>query len=86
MVLSKVHISSKIRDKLGENGVAELTACLWPVDCQTCNRPLGADPPALLVDDMLAFATASLHHRRCQFFRMLPSPRAGTSDGCHSVR
>lgn len=66
MVLPKVQISSKIRDKLGEEGVSEVTACLWPVDCQTCNRPLGTEPPALLIDDMLMFASATLHHRRCQ--------------------
>ncbi|MEV4080262.1 hypothetical protein AB0J43_08235 [Nonomuraea fuscirosea] len=66
MVRSKAHISSKNGDKRGEGGVAELTTCLWPVDCQSRNRPLGADPPALLIDDMLAFATASLHHRWCQ--------------------
>ncbi|WP_031172797.1 hypothetical protein [Streptosporangium roseum] len=41
-------------------------ANLWPVDCQTCGRPLRDKPPALLVDDMIAFGIAALHHPACQ--------------------
>jgi hypothetical protein len=36
------------------------------VDCQTCGRSLGAKPPALCIDDVEDFATASLHHARCR--------------------
>ncbi len=66
MVLGNVLISPDTRANLGPAGVAELTASLWPVDCQTCGRPLGAQPPALAVDDVTAFAWASLHHQRCR--------------------
>ena len=66
MVLGNVLISPDTRANLGPAGVAELTASLWPVDCQTCGRPLGAQPPALAVDDVTAFAWASLHHKRCR--------------------
>jgi hypothetical protein len=66
MVLGNVLISPDIRANLGPEGVAELTASLWPVDCQTCGRPLGMLPPALAVDDATAFAWASLHHKQCR--------------------
>jgi hypothetical protein len=60
-----VLVSPDTRDMLGP-GMAELEASLWPVDCQTCGRPLGAQPPALAVDDVIVFAWASLHHPRCR--------------------
>lgn len=66
MVLGNVLISPDTRANLGPGGVAELTASLWPVDCQTCGRPLGSQPPALAVDDVTAFAWASLHHKQCR--------------------
>ena len=59
-------ISPDTRANLGSEGVAEVTAGLWQVDCQTCGRPLGAQPPALAVDDVTEFAWASLHHERCR--------------------
>jgi len=36
------------------------------VDCQTCGRPLGTDPPALVVHDVDEWAQADLHHRGCR--------------------
>ena len=54
------------RRKLGDRGVAELAECLWPVDCQSCGRLLGDDPPAVVVDEMNSGAVASLHHQRCR--------------------
>jgi hypothetical protein len=57
-------VSSDTQDKLGREGFAELAASLWPVDCQTCGRPLGSAPPSLCVDDMTVFATASRHHEQ----------------------
>jgi hypothetical protein len=59
-------LSPDIQDKLGRDGLAELAASLWPVDCQTCGRPLGPAPPALCVDDFGVFAGASLHHKQCR--------------------
>jgi len=59
-------LSPDVQDKLGREGLAELAASLWPVDCQTCGRPLGSAPPALCVDDIGPFARASLHHQQCR--------------------
>jgi hypothetical protein len=56
----------KTRDKLGEAGLAEVTAILWAQDCQTCGHALGGEPPALCVDELRGYATAGLHHRRCR--------------------
>jgi hypothetical protein len=56
----------KTRDKLGEDGLAEVRAQLYAVDCQTCGRPLGTGAPALVVDDMNEWAVAALHHRECR--------------------
>jgi len=56
----------KTRGKLGTEGIAEVTGSLWPRDCQSCGRPLGSKPPALCIDEMGEFATASLHHPRCR--------------------
>ena len=59
-------VSPDTRVQLGSAGVAELAASLWPADCQTCGQPLGAEPPALAVDDMSVVAQASLHHQQCR--------------------
>jgi hypothetical protein len=52
-------------EKLGEKGLAEVAANLWPVDCQSCGRPLGAGRPALYVGELVRHASATLHHRSC---------------------
>jgi hypothetical protein len=66
MALTSVLLSEDTQRRLGEEGLDELTACLWAVDCQTCGRLLGDDPPALCVDDAVVTATASLHHQGCR--------------------
>ena len=66
MAVGKMIISPDIEDRLGQRGMSEVAASLWPVDCQTCGRPLGSRPPSLCVDDMVAFAMATLHHERCR--------------------
>ena len=66
MAVDRMLISPAVRDKLGDRGVTEVGSWLWAVDCQTCGRPLGSRPPALCVDDMIAFAAASLHHEECR--------------------
>lgn len=66
MAIGKMLTSPDIEGKLGEDGVAEAAASLWPEDCQTCGQPLGPRPPALCVDDLGAFAMATLHHKRCR--------------------
>jgi hypothetical protein len=65
-VLPEVMCDQKTRGKLGTEGIAEVTGSLWPRDCQSCGRPLGSKPPALCIDEMGEFATASLHHPRCR--------------------
>jgi|HubBroStandDraft_1064217.scaffolds.fasta_scaffold01763_10 hypothetical protein len=66
MGLTEVLLSEETQRRLGEDGLEELAACLWPVDCQTCGALLGDDPPALCVDDSIVTATASLHHEGCR--------------------
>lgn len=66
MGVEKALINEKISSELGEEGLRDLFACLWPVDCQTCGRFLGDEPPALCVDDSIIFAVASLHHPGCR--------------------
>lgn len=58
--------SRKTVEQLGPDGLKELAAHLWSVDCQTCGRPLGAKAPALVINDLIVSASASLHHRRCR--------------------
>lgn len=59
-------VDRRMARELGEAGLADLAANLWPKDCQTCGWELGADRPTVVVDDFLAFASAGLHHQRCQ--------------------
>ncbi len=66
MAVGKMLTSLDIEDVLGQDGVSEVAASLWPVDCQTCGQPLGSRPPALCVDDLVGFAMATLHHGRCR--------------------
>ncbi|MBV9144081.1 MAG: hypothetical protein JO115_24715 [Pseudonocardiales bacterium] len=51
---------------LGREGLAELALHLWPKDCQTCGWDLGQTRPTVHVNDLITFASASLHHARCQ--------------------
>jgi hypothetical protein len=44
VAIAQMLVSSDTQDKLGRDGVAEVAASLWPVDCQTCGRPLGSLP------------------------------------------
>jgi hypothetical protein len=48
--------------------LAELAQNLWIKgwDCQTCGWELGQTRPTVHVNDLIAFASASLHHARCQ--------------------
>jgi hypothetical protein len=65
-MLAELWCDQRTRDKLGEAGLAEVTAGLWAQDCQTCGHALGGEPPALCVDKLTGYATAGLHHRRCR--------------------
>jgi len=69
------------REKLGAEGLAEVKANLWPVNCQTCGQPLGADPPVLCVDDIMIFGSASLHHLACQAPRWRSQGRLSPARG-----
>ncbi|MGH3673535.1 MAG: tetratricopeptide repeat protein, partial [Pseudonocardiaceae bacterium] len=64
--ISRVLVGDEIREELGEVGLSQVMASLFPVDCQTCGRPLGSAPPALHVDDHGSYASAGLHHSRCK--------------------
>lgn len=52
--------------ELGDDGLTDLATHLWAKDCQTCGWQLGTDPPSLLVQDLMLFLSASLHHQRCR--------------------
>ncbi|MCI3928451.1 hypothetical protein [Streptomyces sp. AN091965] len=55
------------KGSLGPAVIAELKAQLWPVDCQSCGRPLGRwTAAALEVAAQDAVAAAALHHPRCR--------------------
>ena len=66
MAVGEMIISPDIDDRLGKDGVSEVAASLWPVDCQTCGQSLGSRLPSLCVDDLVAFVMATLHHERCR--------------------
>jgi hypothetical protein len=66
MAVTALMVSEVTRLRLGDRGLAELAACLWQVDCQSCGRFLGDDPPAVVIDDLNAVALVSLHHQRCR--------------------
>jgi hypothetical protein len=61
-----LQVSPRTVEELGRDGIAELAAHLWSANCQSCGRPLDEQPPALLVDDLMVSAAASLHHPQCQ--------------------
>jgi hypothetical protein len=65
MAVGKMLITQETKQELGPAGMSVVTANLWPVDCQTCGKPLGERPPALCVQDMMIFAYANLHHPEC---------------------
>ena len=65
-MLAELWCDQKTGDKLGEAGLAEVVACLWAQDCQSCGHALGPEPPALCVDELSGYATAGLHRRGCR--------------------
>jgi hypothetical protein len=66
MSVQRIIFDRKTHGKLGDDGLTEVQSCLYPVDCQTCGRPLGADTPALVINEMDSWALAELHHRGCR--------------------
>lgn len=62
----QVLVDDRTHSELGPDGVAMALAHLWLGDCQTCNRPLGAEPPSLIVADYGAHVEGSLHHGHCR--------------------
>ncbi|QDQ09722.1 hypothetical protein [Streptomyces spectabilis] len=67
MAVSRLRTDAVTKGRLGPRVIDDLKAGLWPVDCQSCGRPLGRWTAAALevaADD--DFATASLHHPRCR--------------------
>lgn len=59
-------VDEQIAANLGREGLAELALNLWPKDCQTCGWDIGQARPTVHVNDFVTFASASLHHARCQ--------------------
>src|SRR5262249_54804961 len=66
MAVERPIVAPGIRKRLTDAELAEITASLWPVDCQTCGKKLSESRPSLAVDDVMLFASVSLHHGRCR--------------------
>lgn len=63
---AEIDCARDVEQELGE-ALPGIAACLWPIDCQTCGRALGAISPALVVEVFGAgMASASLHHASCR--------------------
>lgn len=65
MLRKNVLVDETTQAKLEPETLEEVVSVLWPRDCQSCGRSLGDEPCALLVNDMISLASASLHHPRC---------------------
>jgi len=74
-VLRQLEVDDTTRKLLGPDVLERVWDNLWPVDCQTCGRPLGSERPALYVVDLLVRASASLHHRACRAPEWSKQPR-----------
>jgi hypothetical protein len=88
MAVATLWVSELTQQRLGDDGLAELTACLWAVDCQSCGRLLGDDPPAVCVDvaDVVGgVAIASLHHPGCRLPGWNESMVLVASSGQHTT-
>jgi hypothetical protein len=80
MVVSEVRVTDDILDAIGEAGVRAACSQLWPVDCLVCGQPLGADPPGLWVQPMMAEHTVALcHYEHVPPFGKFPQTVAGVS-------
>jgi hypothetical protein len=66
VTITGVLVARTVRKKLGRDGLREVLANLWPGDCQTCGQSLDTGETALVVDDMIVTADASLHHPGCR--------------------
>lgn len=66
MAIPEFLTDQRTRDTLGEDGLTALADSLYLGDCQTCNSPLGSEPPSLWVDATEGGIVASLNHPRCR--------------------
>jgi len=66
MAVTTLLVCETTRQRLGDSGLGELAACLWPVVCQSCGRLLGDEPPTVVIDELNLVAMASLHHLSCR--------------------
>lgn len=66
MPLNAVSLNDDIKTNLGDQVLNEVLRNLWPQDCQTCDTPLGKQPPSLCVDIDPVIPMATLHHAACR--------------------
>jgi len=66
MLREKVLVDDATRRNLDVKVLYDVISCLWPQDCQSCGWSLGDEPCALVVNDGLVMAHASLHHTKCK--------------------
>lgn len=64
--IARAEVDDRITQELGAETVKQVLASLWAGDCQSCGRPLGARPPALVVEDFGTDHKAMLFHPRCR--------------------
>lgn len=66
MLRNQLLVDEETLNNLNPEVLDDVASCLWPRDCQTCGWSLGNEPCALVVDDTIVFAYATLHHKKCR--------------------
>lgn len=65
MAVADLRLSADARQKLGRQGIADLSRELHAIDCQVCGVPLGTQTPGVSITDLGRMAQARLHHMDC---------------------
>lgn len=85
MAVADLRLSAETRQKLGRQGVADLSRELHAIDCQVCGVPLGTHPSGVSITDLGRIAQALLHHMDCAkpSWRAIDSFVSTPRDGDH---
>lgn len=66
MAVTELYIAEEIRSRISAEALEQVAANLHQRDCQTCGEPIGAQRPALSIDDVGSFLAAMINHPDCQ--------------------
>lgn len=66
MAVTELYIDDGIRSRISAEALKQVAANVHKRDCQTCGKPIGAQTPALAIDDAGPFLTATLNHDSCR--------------------